>query len=62
VEFSPPPNAFTTRKTGRRMVLPLVQALADYLASLPASDNPNAFIFPDAARAKRTASLVESIP
>jgi integrase len=49
--------AFTTRKTGRRIVLPLVQLLANYLASLPASDNPNAFIFPRAASAKRTASL-----
>ena len=49
--------AFSTRKTGRRIVLPLVQPLADYFASLPASDNPNAFIFPRAARAKRTASL-----
>jgi integrase len=49
--------AFTTRKTGRRIVLPLVQPLADYLASLPVSDTPNAFIFPDAASAKRTASL-----
>jgi integrase len=49
--------AFTTRKTGRRVVLPLVQPLSDYLASLPASDNPNAFIFPNAATHKRTASL-----
>src|SRR5215475_3759815 len=49
--------AFTTRKTGRRIVLPLVQPLADYLALLPASDKPNAFIFPHAANAKRTASL-----
>jgi integrase len=49
--------AFTTRKTGRRIVLPLVQPLADYLASLPASDNPNAFIFPTAASAKRTGTL-----
>jgi integrase len=49
--------AFSTRKTGRRIVLPLVQPLADYLAALPASDNPNAFIFPCAASAKRTASL-----
>jgi integrase len=49
--------AFTTRKTGRRIALPLVQPLADYLASLPASDKPNAFIFPHAASAKRTASL-----
>src|SRR5262249_37328147 len=49
--------AFSTRKTGRRIVLPLMQPLAHYLASLPASDNPNAFIFPRAASAKRTASL-----
>jgi integrase len=49
--------AFTTRKTGRRIVLPLVQPLIDYLAALPASDNPNAFIFPRAASAKRTGSL-----
>jgi integrase len=49
--------AFSTRKTGRRIVLPLVRPLADYVASLPASDNPNAFIFPHAASAKRTASL-----
>jgi integrase len=49
--------AFTTRKTGRRIVLPLLQPLGDYLASLPASDNPNAFIFPHAASAKRTGTL-----
>ena len=49
--------AFTTRKTGRRIVLPLVQPLADYVASLPANDNPDAFIFPNAASAKRTGSL-----
>ncbi len=49
--------AFTTLKTGRRIVLPLVQPLADYLASLPASENPNAFIFPTAASAKRTGTL-----
>ncbi len=49
--------AFTTRKTGRRIVMPLVQPLSDYLASLPASDNPNAHIFPNSAKHKRTASL-----
>ncbi|HEY2627104.1 MAG TPA: site-specific integrase [Candidatus Udaeobacter sp.] len=49
--------AFTARKTGRRIVLPLVQPLSDYLSSLPASDNPNASIFPRAASAKRTGSL-----
>jgi integrase len=49
--------AFTTRKTGRRSVLPLVQPLTDYLATLSANDNPNAFIFPIAASATRTGTL-----
>ena len=49
--------AFTAKKTGRRVVLPLVQPLSDYLASLPTSDNPNAFIFPNSAAHKRTTSL-----
>src|SRR5947208_6300310 len=49
--------AFTTRKTGRRIVLPLMQPLSDYLASLSASDNPNAYIFPRSASAKRTGTL-----
>ena len=49
--------AFTTRKTGRRIVLPLLQPLADYLTSLPASDDPNAYIFPNCAAHKHSASL-----
>ena len=49
--------AFSARKTGRRIVLPLVQPLTDYLASLRANDDANTFIFPRAASAKRTASL-----
>jgi integrase len=49
--------AFTARKTGRRIVLPLVQPLGDYLGSLPASDNPDAFIFPRSASARRTSDL-----
>jgi integrase len=57
VNFETGEIAFTTRKTGRRIVLPLVQPLIDYLTALPASDNPNAFIFPNAASAKRTGSL-----
>jgi integrase len=57
VNFETGEIAFTTRKTGRRIVLPLLQPLSDYLSALPASDNPNAFIFPHAASAKRTASL-----
>lgn len=57
VNFESGEIAFTTRKTGRRIVLPLLQPLSDYLASLPASDNPNAFIFLNAASAKRTGTL-----
>ena len=49
--------AFTTRKTGRRVVLPLVQALLDYFTSIPASDNPDAYIFPRSASHKRVARL-----
>jgi integrase len=57
VNFEAGEIAFTTRKTGRRIVLPLMQPLSDYLASLPVSDNPNAFIFPRAASATRTGTL-----
>src|SRR5262249_41294953 len=49
--------AFTARKTGRRIVLPLVQPLIDYLSALAVNDNPNAYIFPNAATHKRTNSL-----
>lgn len=49
--------AFTARKTGRRVVLPLVKPLTDYLAALPANDDPDASIFPIASSAKRTGSL-----
>src|SRR5204863_9649088 len=57
VNFETGEIAFTTRKTGRRIVLPLVQPLSDYLTALPAGDNPNAFIFPRAASATRTGTL-----
>jgi integrase len=49
--------AFTAHKTGRHIILPLVQPLVDYLSALPSSDNPNAYIFPSAAAHKRTNSL-----
>jgi integrase len=49
--------AFTAHKTGRRVILPLVQPLMDYLSELPSSDNPNAYIFPNAAKYERTTSL-----
>ena len=42
---------FTTRKTGRRMVLPLAKPLRDYLLALPSTDNPDAAIFPKASKA-----------
>src|SRR5262249_40787411 len=49
--------AFTAKKTGRRIVLPLLQPLVDYLSELPANDNPNAFIFPQSAKVEHTATL-----
>jgi integrase len=57
VNFETGEIAFTAKKTGRRIVLPLLQPLADYLASLPASDNPDAYIFPRAASVTRTGTL-----
>jgi integrase len=46
-----------TRKTGRPMAIPLIKQLRDALDQLPASDDPNAFIFPTLAQAKRTGAL-----
>jgi integrase len=57
VNFETGEIAFTAHKTGRRIVLPLVQPLVEYLSALPAGDNPNAYIFPNSAKHKRTASL-----
>jgi integrase len=41
--------ALTTRKTGRRVFLPVADPLADYLLGLPTSDEPKDFVFPKAA-------------
>jgi integrase len=49
--------ALTTRKTARRLVLPLLPPLTDYLSTLPAGDDPDAHIFPRAASANRTGTL-----
>ncbi len=55
--------ALTTRKTNRRILIPLAAPLADYLANLPASDDPAAFVFPigagfiEATRAEQTVTL-----
>ncbi|MBI4024232.1 MAG: site-specific integrase [Verrucomicrobia bacterium] len=43
--------AFSTRKTRRRMILPLLQPLADYVEKLPSTDDPDTPIFPQAAAA-----------
>ena len=39
----------TTRKTNRRVLIPLATALADHLITLPTSDDPKGFVFPKAA-------------
>jgi integrase len=41
--------AFTTRKTHRRILLPIAGPLAEYLLGLSAPDNPKEFVFPKAA-------------
>jgi integrase len=38
-----------TQKTGRTVIIPISTPLLNHIASLPASDNPNAFIHPKAA-------------
>jgi integrase len=55
--------ALTTRKTNRRILVPLASPLADYLSKLPATDDPAAFVFPlaagfiEATRAEQTVTL-----
>jgi len=49
--------AFTAKKTGRRVLLPLVPQLVDYFSALPANDDPNAPIFPRSAAIKSTGTL-----
>ncbi len=55
--------AFTTRKTNRRMLIPLAAPLAEHLAELPVGDDPAALVFPKAAgfvartRAEQTITL-----
>jgi integrase len=39
----------TTRKTNRRVLIPLAEPLADHLLSLPAGEDPKGFVFPAAA-------------
>jgi integrase len=53
--------AFTPRKTGKRIILPIVGPLLEHIGSLPASDDPNGFLHPRAAesfsRTNTSASL-----
>jgi integrase len=53
--------AFTPRKTGKRITLPIVGPLLEHIGSLPASDDPNGFLHFRAAeifnRANTSASL-----
>jgi integrase len=39
------------------MNIPMMQPVTDYLTTLPANDDPNAFVFPKAANHKHSASL-----
>lgn len=43
--------SFITAKTGRRLTLPLLKALRDYIATLKSTDNPDAPLFPQLAAA-----------
>lgn len=41
--------SFVTHKTGKRLSLQIAEPLFEYLSELPASDDPNAFVFPKLA-------------
>jgi integrase len=41
--------ALTTRKTNRRILIPIAEPFLDYLLDIPASDDPKAFVFLKAA-------------
>jgi integrase len=51
--------AFVTQKTGKRLAMAMAKPLAEYFESLPATDDPAAFVFPNAAAAaeKHTGTL-----
>lgn len=40
---------FVTRKTGRRQIIPMPAPLLSWFESLPSTDNPKDFVFPEAA-------------
>ncbi len=57
VDFASDHLAFTTGKTGRRMILPLAKPLRAYLMARPSSDDPGSPIFPNASKAKTVGHL-----
>ena len=49
--------AFVSRKTGRRMRIPLAAPLLRFIAKLPAGDDPRAPLFPSAYATRQTGTL-----
>ena len=52
--------ALTTQKTGWRVILPLAKSLRAYLVDLEAPNNPDALLFPIAAKIKHVGHLSNS--
>ena len=58
VDLSAKELSFVVSKTGKRQILPMAKPLADYFVSLPSTDNPADYVFPQSAEAaKRTGTL-----
>ena len=55
VNFDSGEIAFTTRKTGRRVLVPMCKPLKDHLLSLPSSDDPDAPVHSYAAKSVESA-------
>jgi integrase len=49
VDLSRSEIALNTRKTNRRILIPIAESLHDWLSEIPSSDDPKAFVFPRAA-------------
>jgi integrase len=49
--------ALSTQKTGRRIILPLVRPLQNYIATLDSLDDPDAFLFPAKAKVYKAGGL-----
>jgi integrase len=57
IDFDSDHLAFTTGKTGRRIILPLAKPLRSYLEVAPSADDPDSPIFPEASKAKTIGHL-----